>query len=600
MAITAQEARAELARREIARRQSSGGSLSPSQSTNDKWGLVDKAMRYGVKDPLAGILTGAKELGNIPHKIFSSIPAQPDYDWGKELGVENPEAADKLIQFAGQYGPSLAIPGVGLGRAGQALSKIPAVGRFASKALSEAIPQGLYSASQAPQEAGIAGAETAATTVPFSILSELMKSTDPKVKYAAKILSGAGGAYLGREGAKSVGSGETLSDLTGLFTGALGARGFNTKKQMMERLTEGVSPDVSNPRIKAANQLGLDYLTPAEAGVSPWAAKRQGSLGRTEEGGQLLYEKGLKRQESEKRAIDKTLEQIYSDKLNPVVEEAYQKLKPVNLPTDFPVQYQNNSIINAAERRVKNRPAYQESLKKYFPENVKLKEGQSNIEPTSLVYWDHIKRALYDMGKEAERKGSGSEANIINETRRDLVNQMDTNYPEYAEARALYERKKVREGLEKVFDRKAVNGTNFYRALESDRKFDELMGSLRNVPEAQENLKAMRMVFKDLMGPPTIKTAKGTEERGMNQFRAPAVELQHILEHMFTRGGNDKAAIAFITSKDWMQQLEEIKKISNKQERLAALTSALGRGVGQYVGHQERKPLEIEFTGGHR
>lgn len=80
----------------------------------------------------------------------------------------------------------------------------------------------------------------------------------------------------------------------------------------MRKLTEGVSADIANPRIAAANRLGLDYLTPAEAGVSPTTARRQGSLGRTEEGNKILYERGMQRQESERRAIDKTLDMIYS------------------------------------------------------------------------------------------------------------------------------------------------------------------------------------------------------------------------------------------------------------------------------------------------
>ena len=211
-----------------------------------------------------------------------------------------------------------------------------------------------------------------------------MKSTNPKVKNLAKILAGSGAALLGRESAKGLGTGETFADISGLAMAALASRGFGTKNDMMRKLTEGVSAGVANPRIRAANRLGLDFLTPAEAGVSPWAAKRQGALGKTEEGGKLLYEKGLERQASEKKAIEKTLDMIYSDKLNPEIEAAYHGMKTVNLPTEFPIQFKDNAIIEAARKRVKNRPAYKESLKKYLPENVKLAEGQKDIEPTIL------------------------------------------------------------------------------------------------------------------------------------------------------------------------------------------------------------------------
>lgn len=594
--MTPQQARAELARRELARRQQES---DPQDNEN----LLQKVVRYGLKDPAIGLLNMGREFANLPHKISQGrIPefSPSGFNFGEALGVEHPEAYDKAIQFAGQYGPSLAIPGVGLGRAGQALSKIPRIGRFISKAVSEAIPQVAYSAAQAPQDKLKAAGETASTVAPLSVLSELIKSPSKKIRTAAKLSAGGLSAFLGREGAKGLGFSEPGADVIAAILGGLGVRGFGTTKEMQQRMVEGVNPEIAAPRLESAKKLGLDYLTPAEAGISQWAAKRQGALGRTDEGGKMLYERALKRQESEKRAIEKTLDMIYTDKLDPVIDAAYKNLKPVNLPTDFPLQYKGNAIINAAEKRVKTRPAYQESLKKYFPENVKLKKGQTDIEPTSLVYWDHVKRALYDMAQEAERKGSGGEANILNETRRDLVTQMDAYYPEYAQARAMYERKKVRQGLEKVFDKKEITGRNFYKALESDKKFDELMGSLRNAPEASENLKMMRSLFKNILGMPTIQTVKGAEERGMFQDRNTGTMLENLMEHVFTKGVNDKAAIEFITSPDWLSKMKDLDKISDKQLKFAALSLMLSRGIGQAAGKQKRKPLEIELVGGQR
>lgn len=597
MAITVEQARAELARRQAA-----GGGQGEVPQDNEN--LFQKIVRYGVKDPAIGVLNMGREFANLPNKISGGrIPelSPSDFDFSGQLGVNNPNIADKALQFAGQYAPSFAIPGANLGRLGQAIGGIPKIGSFAARAASEALPQAAYSAAQAPQDGLQAGAETAATVAPFSALGELMQGSNQKARALAKLLAGGGAALLGREGAKSIGTGETMSDVAAIVSGALASRGMGTKKDMMRKLTEGVSKDIANPRIAAANRLGLDYLTPAEAGVSPTTARQQGSLGRTEEGNKTLYERGMQRQESERRAIDKTLDMIYSpEEMAPKIAKGYEDIKPVNLPHEFVAKYADNAIINAAEKRVKNRPAYQESLKKLLPENVKLKEGQTDIQPTSLVYWDHVKRALYDMEQEAGRKGGSGEANIIKDARRSMVGDIDKHYPEYADARALFERQKVREGLEKVFDQKKVNGTNFYRALASDKKFQQLEHSLRNAPEAMQNLKDMRMIFNDLMPPPTIKTAKGTEERGMNQMRNSGAFLESMLEHMFTKGGNDKAAIEFITSKDWAKQMREINKISDKQMKIAALAVALGKGVSQYAGQQERQPLDINMVGGHR
>lgn len=579
MAITPEQARAELARRQ---------QLSQQQPQEDEQNLLQKVMRYGIRDPLAGVLTGVKAIGNVPHRLFPSIPAQPDFNWSKEVGPENPNETDQAIQMLGQYAPSMAIPGMGLGRAGQAISKIPAVGKFAARALSEAIPQAGYAAAQSQDTPLASGAEAGGAMVPFSILGQLMEGANPLVSKIARGTAAVGSGLIAREGAKGAGFGEAGSDISGMIGAALGGRGFGSDKAMMKKLTEGVSHEFAVPRLEAAQRLGLDYLTPAEAGVSPWAARRQGSLGRTDEGGKMLYDRAIQRQGSERAAIEKTLDQIYSpETMDKAISSAYESIAPVNLPTEFPLQYKDNAIVKAAEKRVKTRPAYQESLKKMLPENVKLAEGQSDVQPTSLVYWDHVKRALYDMEKEAERKGSGSEANILGDTRRDIVSQMDQHYPEYAEARGLYERKKVRQGLEKVFDQKEINGTNFYRALASEKKFDELLGHLKNAPEASQNLKDMRLLFKDLMGPPTIKTAKGAEERGMFQHRNAADYLESLMEHIFTKGKTDQKAIEFITSKDWARQMKEIEKIPDKQLKAAAIGMALSRGAAQAIGQAD-------------
>jgi hypothetical protein len=595
MAITPEQARAELARRELARRQ---------QQPEDNENLLQKIVHYGIKDPAIGVLNMGREFANLPNKVSGGyIPelSPSEFDFGQALGVENPESADKLIQFAGQYAPSLAIPGVGLGRAGQALGKIPGAGRFISKAVSESIPQAAYSAAQAPQHQIKAAGETAATMAPLSMLSELMNSPSKKVRAIAKTAAIGLSGLLGREAAQGLGFGEAGSDVAAVLAGALGGRHFTNKNDTMRKLTEGLYPPIAEERLKAAEKLGLDYLTPAEATVNPWIAKRQGQLGKTEEGGKMLYEKGRQRQDSERRAIEHTLNQIYSPGLmDEKVKEAYKGLSEVNLPQEFPLQYKNNAIINEAKSMVENTPAYKESLKEMLPKNAELKEGQTDVQPTSLVYWDHVKRAMDDMISKAERAGNNNEARIMSETRAKMRDQMDAAYPEYAEARALYERKMVRKGLEKVFDQKEVNGTNFYRALASEKKFEDLMGHLKNAPEAQENLKAMRLLFKDLMPPPTIKTAKGTEERGMNQSRSTGAFLESLMDSIFTGGKHDKEAVAFITSKDWLKQMEEINKIPDKQMKMAAIAMALSKGVSQGVGQQERKPLELELVGGHR
>jgi hypothetical protein len=591
---TAQEARAELARRELAKRQT-------SQLNTQEPGIGEQVLKYGVQNPLAALSEMGHKVANIPSSLaglFSKewgekLAARPDFNAREAFGLHNkPDLAENIIGAVPEIAGAFLMPEMDLGVAGDFIgSQLPRAGKYIKSIIGNAIPQATYSAAMnGPEHAAESAAVAGGTTVPFSILNEVMQSTNPKVRMGSKILAGGLAALVGREGAKALGLGDTSANVAGLVSGALGGRGFHPTENLMKSLVEGVNPELAAKRLGAAERLGLDYLTPAEAGDNPWAAKRQGSLGRTEEGGKLLYEKGQQRQESEKNAINKTLDLIYTpEKMDKKVTEAYQKLAPVNLPQDFPLQFQDNAVIKAAERMVKNKPAYQESLKNLMPENVKLQEGESAPLPTSLVYWDHVKRALDDMVNTAERQGKNNEARIISDTRANMRNQMDEAYPEYGEARAMYERKMVRQGLEKVFDTKEINGKNFYRALASDKKFEEIVKHLKNAPEAVQNLKDMKLLFDDLLGPPTIKTAKGTEERGMNQSRSSGAFLENLMEHAFTGGGNDKAAIEFITSKDWQKQLKELNKISDKQLKMAAFALMFGKGVSQYAGQLVQK-----------
>lgn len=569
----------------------------------DNENLLQKFIRYGIKDPAIGILNMGREFANLPNKVTGGfIPelSPSDFDFSGALGVENADTGDKLIQGLTQYAPAFALPGANIGKLGKIIDKIPRAGKYASKALSDAIPQALYAAAQAPQDNIKAGAEAGATMAPFSILGQLMQGANPVARNAARTLAAVGGGYLGRKGAQAAGFGDFGSDIGTLIGAALAGRGYKTPEQMKKELVAGVHPEVANPRIKAANRLGLDYITPAEAGLSQDAATAQGALGRTPEGSRLLNKRAKMRQSSEEEAIGRTLNMIYNPSMDAKVESAYKAINEVNLPPEFPVQFKDNEIINEAKKLVENTPAYKESLKSLLPKNLKLEPGQSDVQSTSLVYWDHIKRALDDMVSKAERAGNKNEARIISNTRANMRDQMDQNFPEYKEARSLYERKMVREGLEKVFDRKEVTGQNFYQALASQKKFNEVLSHLKNAPEAAENLKAMRLIFKDLMGPPTIRTAKGKEQYGMNMARNEGDFLKNMLENIFTRGVNDEAAIKFITSKNWAKQLEEIDKISNKQLKTVAFALTLSKGVAQAAGQQDRKPMELELVGGHR
>jgi outer membrane lipoprotein SlyB len=98
----------------------------------------------------AGLLEGARGIGNIPHLLH--LPNAPYFeptDFSKMTGITGPETlSDKLIQGLAQFAPSIAAPEAQLGRVGETIEKIPKFGRFLKSATSIAVPQAAYGAIQ--------------------------------------------------------------------------------------------------------------------------------------------------------------------------------------------------------------------------------------------------------------------------------------------------------------------------------------------------------------------------------------------------------------------------------------------------------------------
>lgn len=532
---------------------------------------------------LSGIWKGTHEILNAPHnitKLFSEeaakkVPYKAVPEYREALGaIGEAGIPEKISEFAGEILPALLMPEASLGAVGAKIASIPKVGKFAQKALGQAVPQGGYSAaiSEDPLESGL---EASAMTLPFTAISQLAASSSPALRILAKGTGGLLGGLIGHETAKGIGASDTGQDLAAAFLAAMGSRGFQTKKGMMEKLTKGIEGGPVEERLAASNRLGLSYLTPAEASLNPFLANRQATLGRTPEGMKLFYERGQERTKSEESAINNLLDTVYKEEaISPKVTANYDIANPKELPAEVISSLGQDEIIKAARKNVEKKPAYKQELK--------------NVPKNTIEYWDKVKKSLDDMVNSAERQGNKEEAKILSDSRRKLRDAMDVVSPEYREGRQLSERKHAREAMEKAFNTKEVTGTNFYQLIKNDKVFDKIMFSLRNVPEAQAMLTDMRLLFKDLLSAPTIKTASALERTGMNQERNDAKSLENIMKHIFTGGKRDKAAIDFITSPNWNEKLKEIEQISNKHEKSQALINLMGKVVSQKTAKRER------------
>lgn len=537
----------------------------------------------------AGLLEGLRGIGNVPHAIA------PNYfhhfkptDFRKMVGLNEPATtADKLSEIGGQFLPAIIAPEAQLGRAGEAIQKIPKIGKFIKSAIGNAIYPSAYAATQSEDNSFKEAGKTAAETLPFTALMQGIASRNPYLRIAARTGLGGIGASTGFLGAKVLGL-PTSAQLSGAAIGSLaGLIGRNPTREAQKQIAETLSGKNYEEKLKAAERLNIKYLTPAEAGESPFLGAMQGNIGKTEVGSQKLYEAGQGRLKSESESIDKLLNTVFKEEKHaPEVTRLYKEAGQKMVPEESITPFKENEIYKTAKSLAESKPAYKESLKD-VPEN-------------SIAYQDIINRSLNDMIQSAIKSGNNNEARLMKKTQKEFLNELDTLSPEFSQARALAEREKARETIEKAFNTKEMIGTNLYRGLLGNKqKFDDLYHHLRNVPEAQSQLKDMRLIFKDLINPPTVRTAAGTTRAGMNQERNTKKAYAEMLKQLASFGKKDTAMVDLITNPNWKDELHKLSHLTNKEKKLIQTTNLLGK-ITASLNSENKKPLEIEVVGRKR
>lgn len=546
-------------------------------------------LRYAIKDPLIGALNlgsrGAASTGNLAieliNKLGGNLPKSEAKDFSEMLGVpENKKnIADTLLQFVPEIGVSLALPETRLGALGNAINRIPGAGKYLKTALGNALSQGLFAASQSPENKGSAALEAGGIAAPFSALSEAIKSGSPTVRNIGRGLGALSAGGLGYYGAKSAGAPEPAADLAAVLGASLGGRGGSTQRRARENVLKGVEGTPYQESLDAANRLGLTYLTPAEASGNPFVGGVQGGLGKTEKGAQLLYERGKERSASEEKSIEDLFGNIFPKSLEERKNVLYKAAESQEVPDSSLSQFKDNEIFKAALKHVKSEPAYKEKLK--------------GVSENSIQYLNQIKEAMDDMIEGAPNK----EGNIIRETKNNLLKTLDTISPEYKEGRQLAERGIVRKEVEDLFNKKDETGTNLFKGLLSNKRdYNELQDRFKRLeatattPEqiesmkaAQQQLKDMKLIFGRLINIPTAKTAEALSRSSMSKPRASLTKMMEYWQEIMSGGKYDKAAVELMTNPKWSDELSKLGEITKKDKLTAAFYNLLGKAGGQAI-----------------
>lgn len=538
-----------------------------------------KAFRLGIRDPAIGVALLGRALLNAPHNVASLFglgdrvaPLAPqDFDYAKALGQEGEGTwVDKAIQMAPELGAAFAIPSSSLGIAGEALGMVPKVGKAAQSILGQTLPQVGFSAAMADRNPEEAAKTTGAIMTPFATASHLAQSASPAVRNTAKGLAALFGGYLGHKAGEQTGLGEIAATPAALFSGALAGRYLHGKGGAIDEALQGITPKMLEdvqPKIEAMKRLGHQYQTPAELFSDPYLAARQGAASRTQGGGKLMQERGEQRLANEEDILDRFMNNISSKADEKLIDPLYKEAGKTKLSSKLIDKFMENPVVQRAVSTVERAPEFQQEL--------------AGVSKNSVEYWNQVKRALDNVESKYTTSGDKVKARAVTKTRTALTEALDQASPIYEKARNAAELKITRENVAKLFNKKQMSGTTMYDFMKDKSKFDKLYNNLRNAPEAQQNLEDMRLLFKDLINPSSVRTAAQLEKTGMTKARSGGQFAEELMNKFLRTRKGEEAVADMLTNNKWMDEVRRINTISDKKRKAAEITNLLGRAMSQ-------------------
>lgn len=558
------------------------GASKEEKSPESNWkDTFSSALKRGAADIGVGASELMRNTMNTPNNLlWNGFPKQEQPNYQAAFGApreDEKNLADKFLQFAPELAGAMSLPATRLGSVGKTLESIPKAGKYLKTALGNALSQGTYAATQSPENSLQSGLTAGSVAAPFSALAQGAMEGSPVTRFISKGLLGLGAGGAGFGIAKGSGAGNLPAGAAGLLAGILAAKhGVNPMRMAEKKMVKGIEGTDYIQALEAQNRLGLTHLTPAEASGSPFAGAAQGSVGKTEPGSALMFEKGKERTASEKDAIDKFMNTIFNPKKDAKTRESlYEAIKPNLVPEKKLERFKENEIFKDAEKNILKNPSYRQELK--------------GVSDNSIEYLDLIKRHMGDAIETAKRAGNKTEANLIGKTQKDLVKTIDDIAPDYQKARAIAERGIARNKLEDYFKKKerSMTGSNFAKFIGNEKNYEKLQYNLRNVPEAQNQLADMKLIFHRLINIPTGKASEAQARTSMSKSRASSDAAMRELKEILTAGKFDKKAVELMTNPKWADELKRLNGISGTEKFLGSTYNIFSKVGAQTTAKQE-------------
>lgn len=562
-------------------KESSKKSISPMEQVSQFFGQLGgptTQMGMGAAQGAAKQLAGLRNLGANALNMFPgmNIDTQRSPHFAPETGAAKAGEIGFDIGSFGIPGKAITEGVTSLPLGEKLLNKLltkledKPVSKYLTNMLGRGAEGALVGALQSPEsqlQGALLGGGLGSST---SALSQLVGSSNPLVRSLAQHSLGALTGY---------GAGE----ITGIGGGKGAAAGAVAPYALPKVFKElGVMPgnilpgqeglrfikeEEARPRVEAGIRLGTP-LTPAEASGHPYIGRLEGGLGRVGEAAAERAEIGMENISKQRSAVNRLLDTIYDktpisdNKVRSLYNTAYQwNLKPnvINALKEDP-------IIENAFREVSTDKAWQRKLQD-VPEN-------------NYKYLDKVRKVISDEEGKLIKSGQKEKAAEFTAARNDLTGLMDKSNPSYEKARNEAQKSILRSQIQRKLKSTSIRGTDFYnKILKNPDEFKKLHDSLKNVPEAQNQLSDMRLAWEHLINIETPRSAAGKAEMNTRAARDAVTKIIDIY-HEITGTKKQKQALKYIHSDQWINDLSDVvSKSKNKTEVNTKLADIIGRLV---------------------
>lgn len=430
-----------------------------------------------LKGIYKGLSEGGKNLGNLGGSLYNTLIASPANTlFGADIKapqIQSPDYQKDIINYTpqqqqsipgrtgemiGEIAPAFALPAIGFEEAALNTAKsLPMAGDYLATLLKnpgfqKILPQSLYAAGTVPNERVTSGLEAGAVMAPLTAISQGIMSGNPLIRILSRTGLGLGVGALGYGGAKSVGANNWESVLTGAGLGTLAAtHGIKTPSTLTkENVFNGVEGTPYAEKLEKAKNIGLDFLTPAEASESDIAGAYQGKSGVTPETSRLLKDRLKARESSENKAITNLYNDISPSTKNApyeVRQAAQNELQSLDKQRkDISAPFYEKSemqkippswVVNLE----KNDPNIKKAISNVMEDERFQKEGELlNVPKNTVKVLDYAKRDL-DAQIRAAKSGDKPNRNlarVLTDSKNNLVDKIDSINQDYKKSRQVY------------------------------------------------------------------------------------------------------------------------------------------------------------------